>query len=197
MSVCLFPMTDDPAKLERLAGVPAGTAAALTAVESLFPNRHRIWRPGDDGIDEGQAMYDALAEEDDIDVDPRVLALLPPGIKRAHLRSYETFGLFGWGRVQEGTYDELGISDELTPRQRRNIARRMGRPGRPVSSLPAGVDGDYNAGDCTDRVRCVKALVSQAAYSRALAQLCSPTAGALRLRGVDEIVDLAGGLRWG
>ncbi len=39
MATRLYPITEGPAKLEEMAGVPAGTSAALKAIEARFASK--------------------------------------------------------------------------------------------------------------------------------------------------------------
>lgn len=87
MAIRLYPMTTDPAKLEKLCGVPAGTAARLAALEAKYPPResfsdYRDWCASHD------RMLDEVYED-------------------KHLLTYHRFNLFGWGRATHRALDVL------------------------------------------------------------------------------------------
>jgi len=72
MATRLYPTTTNAARLEQLAGVPAGTHARLAAFEATRPQ---------DGMVELDAWYDVLFSD-------------------VALTDMHNFTVFGWGRLQ-------------------------------------------------------------------------------------------------
>lgn len=177
MSTCLFPLTTDDAKLERLCGVPPGTAARLRALEDEQAAREAKIVPRCAGeppdyrdrcSSREENFYPALEAEPDVD-------------------NYSNFLLFGWGRVQNATFDALGLTDEV-----------IGPEGE--GALDDGrTDGSVHGGDCADRARCLAALQAQARHSNRPAWATGPRAPAGNgyPGGLEAVLDLAEGLRWG
>jgi hypothetical protein len=83
MGVRLYPATKDEAKLEKLAGVPAGTAAKLRDLEAKYPITKEM------DFFQVQAVYNGKYGE-----------LYAPG--NGDLNHYHSFLLFGFGRFAGG-----------------------------------------------------------------------------------------------
>lgn len=70
--------------------------------------------------------------------------------------------------------------------------------GRAASgALVAMATGDALTGACADPDQCFRALWAQVQRSKLLAWSFSSAAGPLQFRSVEEVVELAEGLRWG
>jgi hypothetical protein len=102
MATRLYPITEDPAKLEKMAGVPAGTSEVLKAIESRF-----VAKPGETSAQaftrEEQEFYAINAE---------------PNAAQLHC-----FLLFGWGRMRK-YIDPIGNTTD--PKLMAEIGRAQG-----------------------------------------------------------------------
>ncbi len=95
MATRLYPLTKNPASLETLAGVPAGTMEKLNAIRAKHTNA------------DGALNYDGFYD------DVYTLGITPD----VHLGRLDSFLNYGWGRVSFGFLESMGfdpVSDQCT-----------------------------------------------------------------------------------
>jgi len=108
MGTRLYPNTQDPRVLERLAGVPAGTHEKLAAIREKYAELAREAKANCTTVEEfAEVEYELDSQEfDEISVDPNTDA-------------YDSFVIFGWGRIPnfrliDRDYD-LVVGNETQP----------------------------------------------------------------------------------
>jgi hypothetical protein len=108
MGTRLYPKTNDPRVLERLAGVPQGTHEKRTAIREKYAELAREASANCATAEElAQVKYDLDSQEfDEIGADPKTDA-------------YDSFVTFGWGRICDFRHIDrgydLGAGSETQP----------------------------------------------------------------------------------